>query len=124
MLYRVNDAFPSFISGGKTVTQFEPEFMLVKIAHGSSKTNKFAILKKADFPPIIRDKPEKKHFKQYMRRNKNVKQSYLRYGDFNFLLYLAQEIDPPTAHNIADRVVNELQVEGFIDELIENKADL
>jgi hypothetical protein len=63
--------------------------LLVKIAHGSSKNNKFAIVKKADFPPYIRDKPSKKDFKEYMRRNKNVKISALRYGDFNFLLHLA-----------------------------------
>jgi hypothetical protein len=46
-------------------------------------------VKKAEFPPYIRDKPSKKDFKEYMRRNKNVKLSTLRYGDFNFLLYLA-----------------------------------
>lgn len=40
------DAFPLFICGGKNVTEFEPEFLLVKIAHGSSKTKKFSILKK------------------------------------------------------------------------------
>lgn len=99
-----NDAYPSFICGGKTVSEFEPEFLLVKIAHGTSKTNKFAIVKKAEFPPIIRDKPSKKDFKEYMKRNKNVKNSYLKYGDFNFLMYLAQEIDPATAHSIAECV--------------------
>lgn len=59
-----------------------------------------------------------------MKRNKNVKSSYLKYGDFNFLLYLAQEIDPATAHSIAECVVNEQQVQSFIDELVEHKADL
>jgi hypothetical protein len=63
---------------------------LVKIAHGTSKSNKFAIIKKAEFPPVVRDKPGKKEFKEYMRRNKNIKQSAIKYGDFNFLLHLAQ----------------------------------
>jgi nuclear protein localization family protein 4 len=72
------------------VTEFEPEFLLVKIAHGSSRSNKFAIVKKADFPPLIRDRPTKKDMKEYMKKNKNIKQSWLKYGDFNFLLYLAQ----------------------------------
>ena len=91
---------------------------MVKIAHGTSRSNKFAIIKKADFPPIIRDKPSKKELKEYMKRNKNIKQSHLKYGDFNFLLYLAQEIDPATAHSIAECVANEQQVQGFIDDLI------
>lgn len=106
------------------MTEFEPEFLLVKIAHGSSKNNRCAIVKKAEFPPIIRDKPSKKDFKEYMKRNKNVKQSHLKYGDFNFLMYLAQEIDPATAHSIAECVANEEQVQSYIDELVEHKADL
>jgi hypothetical protein len=59
-----------------------------------------------------------------MRRHKNVKQSYLRYGDFNLLLYLAQEIDPATAHTIAECVAVEKQVTEHIDDIIEHKADL
>jgi len=98
--------------------------LLVKIAHGSSKNNKFAIVKKAEFPPFVRDKPSKKEFKEYMRRNKNVKNSALRYGDFNFLLYLAHEIDPTTVHSIAECVANEQNVQSYIDEMIENKSDL
>lgn len=96
----------------------------MKIAHGTSNHNRFAIIKKAEFPPVIRDKPGKKELKEYMRRNKNIKQSALKYGDFNFLLFLAQEIDPATAHSIAEHVANEQQVQGFIDDMIENKADL
>jgi len=98
--------------------------LLVKIAHGSSNNNKFAIVKKAEFPPFVRDKPSKKEFKEYMRRNKNVKNSALRYGDFNFLLYLAHEIDPTTVHSIAECVANEQNVQSYIDEMIENKSDL
>lgn len=59
-----------------------------------------------------------------MKRNKNVKNSYLKYGDFNFLMYLAQEIDPATAHSIAECVAEQKQVQDFIDELVEHKADL
>lgn len=40
-------ALPGFICGGKNVTEFEPEFLLVKIAHGSSRSNRFAYLKSA-----------------------------------------------------------------------------
>ena len=74
--------------GGKNSTEFETEFLLVKIAHGSSKSNKFAILKKSDFPAYNRDKPSKNDFKEYMKKNKH-KPAHVKYGDFNFLLYLA-----------------------------------
>lgn len=40
-----NEALPSFVCGGKPATEFEPEFLLVKLAHGSSRSNKFAYLK-------------------------------------------------------------------------------
>lgn len=103
-LSRPTDAYPSFIVGGKNATEFEPEFLLVKIAFGSSKNNRCAIVKKSEFPPVVREKPSKKDLKEYMRRNKNIKQSWLKYGDFNLLLYLAQEIDPATAHSIAEAV--------------------
>jgi hypothetical protein len=59
-----------------------------------------------------------------MKRNKNIKQSWLKYGDFNLLVYLAQEIDPATAHTIAECVVHEEQVTEHVDDIIEHKADL
>lgn len=59
-----------------------------------------------------------------MKKNKNIKQSWLKYGDFNFLIYLAHEIDPETAHSIAECVAGEHNVQSYIDDLIENKADL
>jgi hypothetical protein len=51
-----------------------------------------------------KDKPSKKDLKDYMKKNKNIKQSHLKYGDFNLLIYLAQEIDPDTAHTISECV--------------------
>ena len=59
-----------------------------------------------------------------MRKNRNVKQSWLKYGDFNLLLYLSHEIDPQTVHKIAECVANEEQVGDFIDDMVEHKADL
>ena len=64
----------------------------MKIAHGASNSNKFAILKKSDFPSFNRDKPSINDFKEYLKRNKH-KPSHIKYGDFNFLLYLADQID-------------------------------
>ena len=73
---------------------------------------------------MVRGKPSKKDLKEYMKKNKNIKKSSLKYGDFNLLLYLAQEIDPDTAHSIAECVANETQASEHIDDIIEHKADL
>lgn len=74
--------------------------MLVKIAHGSSKSNKFAILKKSDFPAINRDKPTRRDLKEYLKTNK-LKPTHIKYGDYNLLMYLAEELDDHTALTIA-----------------------
>lgn len=39
-----------------------------------------------------------------MLRSRGLKVSWQRYADFNLLLYLAEEIDPATAHSIAESV--------------------
>ena len=70
-----------------------------------------------------RDKPSKNDFKEYLKKNKH-KQSHLKYGDLNFLLYLAEILDVETAVSIADEVQREGKVMDTIDELIEHKADL
>ncbi len=57
------EALPGFICGGKPATEFEPEFLLVKIAHGSSRSNKFAYLKTAEFPSLSHGSINKKVFK-------------------------------------------------------------
>jgi len=44
------DVLPSIIVSGKTVTEFEPDFFIVNVAHGHSAHNKFSIIKHADFP--------------------------------------------------------------------------
>lgn len=50
------DIIPTFICAQKTVTEFEPDFLIVSIAHGSSPDNRFSILKNADFPAHGRKK--------------------------------------------------------------------
>lgn len=87
-----NEALPSFIVAGKNATEFEPEFLLVKIAHGSSNSNKFAILKKAKFPAKHQQGATTKDFKNHLMENKK-KPSHIKYGDFNFLIYLADVLD-------------------------------
>jgi nuclear protein localization family protein 4 len=64
----------------------------VKIAHGSSNSNKFAILKKAKFPAKHQQGATTKDFKNHLMENKK-KPSHIKYGDFNFLIYLADVLD-------------------------------
>jgi nuclear protein localization family protein 4 len=41
---------PSVLYKGTAVTEFEPEFLLVNIAHGRPSHKRFNILKNHDFP--------------------------------------------------------------------------
>lgn len=59
-----------------------------------------------------------------MQRTRNVKVSWQRYADFNLLLYLAEEIDPATAHSIAECVAREEPVGENIEEIIDQMSDL
>ena len=97
---------------------------MVKIAHGSSKNNKFSILKKSEFPPLNRDKPTNKSLKDYMNRNKNTKPSWQRYADFNLLLYLGSVMDNETAHSIAESVAREERVSEHIEDMVDQMTDL
>ena len=49
-----NDVLPAIIVQGKTVTEFEPDFFIVNVAHGHSSQNKFSLIKHADFPATNR----------------------------------------------------------------------
>lgn len=100
-----NEALPAFMCGGKPVTEFEPEFLLVKIAHGSSRSNKFAYLKNSEFPAKNQEQISKKQLKEYLKTNKH-KKSHIKYGDFNLLTYLADTIDIGTAIALANSVQN------------------
>ena len=96
----------------------------MKIAHGSSKNTKFSIIKRFDFPSVCREKPSKKNLKEYMMRTRGIKNSWQRYSDFNLLLYFASEIDPATAHSIAECVAREEAVGENIEEMIDQMADM
>lgn len=58
-----------------------------------------------------------------MKTNK-LKPSCTKYGDFNLLMYLAEELDDHTALSIAEIVEREGKLDEAIEELIEHKADL
>ena len=117
------EALPGFISGGKSVTTFEPQFLLVKIGHGSSKSNKFAYLKKAEFPAKHQQGATKKDLKEYLKKNRH-KPAHVKYGDFNLLIYLADLMDIQTALSLANSVQHEGPVEQILDDFVNQTAEL
>lgn len=117
------EGLPPFICGGKNVTEFEPEFLLVKIAHGSSRSNKFAFLKGQGFPAKNQDGATKKDLKEYLKVNKH-KASHIKYGEFNLLVYLADIIDIGTAITLANTVPSEDKVPEALDDFVHQFAEL
>lgn len=81
----------------------------MKIAHGSSNSNKFAILKKAKFPAKHQQGATSKDFQEYLKENRK-KPSHVKYGDFNFLIYLSDVLDIETAATISECVEQERQI--------------
>ena len=117
------EKMPSFINQDKAVTEFEPEFLLVNIGHGTSQDHRFSILKNAEFPARGRKKITVSDLKAYMQRYKS-KPAFTKYGDFNFLLYIAEEFDLETARTLGHAVLKEEKTLQILDEMIEHKAGL
>jgi nuclear protein localization protein 4 homolog len=44
------DIIPNFIYEGKSVSEFEPDFFIVNVAHGYSPNSSYNIIKLYDFP--------------------------------------------------------------------------
>lgn len=85
------------------MTEFDLEFLLVKVASGASTSNKFAILKNNEFPVLNRGKVKKNVLREYIKANFR-KKSTVKYGDLNLLLLIAELIGVDTAMEIALKV--------------------
>ena len=92
--------------GGKTVDEFEIEYLLVKIGAGVGKSKRFAILKNNMFPPSSRGKIKAQQLKKYLAKTK-FQPNIVRFGDFNLLLFIAETIDLSTAEYIGNSVFEE-----------------
>ena len=97
--------------------------MLVKIAHGSSRSNKFAYLKGSGFPVKHHEGATKKDLKEHMKTNKH-KPSHIKYGDFNLLVYIADTIDMGTAIALGNAVQTEDKVPEALDDFVQQYAEL
>lgn len=82
------------------MTEFDLEFLLVKVASGASSSNKFAILKNNEFPVLNRGKVKKNVLKEYIKANFR-KNTTVKYGDLNLLIVIAELIGVETAMEIA-----------------------
>jgi nuclear protein localization family protein 4 len=111
------DLIPNFMANNKETKEFEPEFLLVNVAHGSSG-NKFAIIKHSEFPVENRGpSATKMDLKEYFKNMKRYT-SHLKYADFHLLLHLARVFDMDTAFRIAEAVYNERPVSDSIELLV------
>ena len=92
-----DEMIPAIIQSGKTVTDFDPEFFIVSVAHGQPKEMKdYNILKNYDFLAQNRQmKPNKNDLKNYIRAHKND-ESTKKFANFHFLLYIIDFLDIDT----------------------------
>ena len=65
-----NEMVPAFLTEGVTVTEVDPDFFIVNVAHGQpAHTNDYNILKVYDFPAKNRDTPATPgDFSGYLRK--------------------------------------------------------
>lgn len=67
-----NEMVPSFVTKGQNVTEFEPDFFIVSVAHGQPAHDKdYNVIKIHDFPAANRGREATKaEFKGYLRKYK------------------------------------------------------
>jgi hypothetical protein len=99
----LRDILPTVYESGKVVTEFDLEFLLVKVVSGASSSNKFAILKNNEFPVLNRGKVKKNVLREYIKANFR-KKSNVKYGDLNLLMLIAELVGVDTSMEIALKV--------------------
>ena len=119
-----NEIMPSVLREGAQVTAFEPEFMLVSLAHGqpNQNNNQFNVLKRYDYPVMNRfgKKATQQDLKGFIQGSKGMKTSHERFACFQFLLHLSEFMDVATAMSIASAVAEERPVDATMVELFES----
>jgi hypothetical protein len=115
-----NEMIPSVLQEGKPAKEFEIDFFIVTLAHGSMKEGKdFGILKFFDFPVANRQVSRSgKDFKDFIKRHKN-EPATRRYASFQFLVYLAERLDVETAFTIAQSMAEEKAIDPALAEMLE-----
>lgn len=118
-----DEMLPAIITGGKTVQKFDPEYFIVNLANGQPKEMKDSnILKNYDFlAQNRRMRPNRNDLKNYIRAHKSDA-STKKFANFQFLIYIAKELDIDTVCAIGNKIANEEEIEDFLVELVENLA--
>ena len=119
-----DEAMPAILREGAGVKEFEPDFMLVSLAHGQPNANNTwcNVLRRYDYP--MRNRFGKKatigDFKQFIAGSKGMKNKPDRFACFQFLLHLAEVMDIGTALSIANAVAEEREIDATMVELFES----
>ena len=118
-----NEMIPNVIKESRTVKQFDPDFFIVNVANGQPKEIKdYNILKNYDFLAQNRQMvPNKNDFKTYIRNHKSLP-STEKFANFQFLIYLSEQLDIDTVCAIGAKIANEEELEDYLVELIESMA--
>ena len=101
-----NEIMPRVFEESKEVSEFNPIFFLVNVAHGAPADKlDLNILKTYDFPVATRTENNVltlDDVKRYFNRWKN--EQLKLFSSFEFLIYISKLIDIPTAENVAQQV--------------------
>eukprot|EP00357_Protocruzia_adherens_P002393 CAMPEP_0114978488 /NCGR_PEP_ID=MMETSP0216-20121206/3833_1 /TAXON_ID=223996 /ORGANISM="Protocruzia adherens, Strain Boccale" /LENGTH=524 /DNA_ID=CAMNT_0002339687 /DNA_START=38 /DNA_END=1612 /DNA_ORIENTATION=+ len=113
------EMIPTVLYQGKNVTEFEPDFFIVNVAAGSSKSqNNYNILKNFDFPIENRKSPQRTNdVKNYVKKHKSDPPSS-RYASFHFIVYISKLLGVDTALTIANAVRDEQGLDSGFEELL------
>lgn len=118
------DILPAIISQGKAVTEFEPDFLIVNIAHGHSPNSNYSIVKMSDFPVENRSTEQRpSDVKSYLQKYK-AKQFYIKYSDFHLLIYLMKLLDKDSILTLAQAIGEEQAPSELIEEIIKSTVGL
>lgn len=116
---------PTVMKAGAPTTEVEPEFWLVSIANGASRSNKFAVLKNYYFPVENRTGgQDPMSLKMYFKRFKKDAGSGVWpkecWANFHFLYYLGLLLDWETAYTMGMYV----DPESYLGEEVKNTTEI
>jgi len=102
---KYDEAMPAVLRQGAPVKEFEQDFFLVSLAHGSPNDDnlKFNILRRYDFPMRHRfgKNATQQDVARFVNGSKGLGTKCERFACFQFLLHISEILDIDTALNMA-----------------------
>ena len=114
-----NELLPTVLQSGKEVTEFDPDWFIVRVNHGVP-TKPRSFFSHSHFP-----RENREHEKQVMASLKfyvdQVKQeaTWKKYSDFHLILFIAKQLDIDTALALCDFIVQKKELSPDFQELIQ-----